>query len=496
MVNPTERESRSGAGTPDPAAFANAGAATTFASAAAAHPPPVVAAALAAFDKPPPPYPASVFGASAAGVPDSAAFTAAATAAQFAAAAAAPPLAAFAAAAAAPPLAAFAKPPPPHHPSVIGAHQSFVGPKCCRRGCRGKADELPLPCQGSGCVKYLHLSCFKEKYGNTTVPNLGEGQVICTKACQKKIIASSSSGRLFWNNDGADGPGDPLTSERILLDWLLVPDNYALKWRGKDNGGVRKKQLAMKIAEKMNDSNVKVRRDGRQVLSKIRHLEDAFKKAHDWSNTETGAGLQEKDKRSFDQALLHKCPFYFDLLPVFGDRASAKPSATSNEDLSSSLGSDDEDYQHGQDALDDLSDESEESIMPGDGEGTATTGIATSVAKGVRRQSTSSAPSIASKKTRTSIPPHKHVDDLSHLAAMKAQFTAEKLRQLKQSEKLREEEFSIHLQESSIKLQQSRIELRVFKMNQLRQMRHDNPDMTDEQIVQLFPEFADIIHIV
>jgi hypothetical protein len=38
-----------------------------------------------------------------------------------------------------------------------------------------------------------------------------------------------------WSNDGENGMDDPNTSEKILLDWLLVEGNYANKWRGKDS---------------------------------------------------------------------------------------------------------------------------------------------------------------------------------------------------------------------------------------------------------------------
>jgi hypothetical protein len=36
----------------------------------------------------------------------------------------------------------------------------------------------------------------------------------------------------------------------------------------------------------------------------------------------------------------------------------------------------------------------------------------------------------------------------------------------------------------------------MFKLNQLKQVWHDNPDMIEEQIVQLFPEFADIVKLI
>ena len=44
--------------------------------------------------------------------------------------------------------------------------------------------------------------------------------------------------------------------------------------------------------------------------------------------------------------------------------------------------------------------------------------------------------------------------------------------------------------------QRSSIELQMFKINQLKQLQHDNPSMRDEEIVQLFPEFAAIVKLV
>ena len=60
-------------------------------------------------------------------------------------------------------------------------------------------------------------------------------------------------------------------------------------------------------------------------------MESAFRSAHDFANTETGAGLDEHDKGSFDDAVTKKCPWYFDLLDCFEDRANARPRITTDE---------------------------------------------------------------------------------------------------------------------------------------------------------------------
>jgi hypothetical protein len=35
--------------------------------------------------------------------------------------------------------------------------------------------------------------------------------------------------KRFWTNDGKEGLEDPNTSEKVLLDWLLLEGNYVSK---------------------------------------------------------------------------------------------------------------------------------------------------------------------------------------------------------------------------------------------------------------------------
>ena len=70
---------------------------------------------------------------------------------------------------------------------------------------------------------------------------------------------------------------------------------------------------------------------------KISYYEQQFKEAHMWATGTTGAGLQETDVGDFESSCRKKCQYYFDLLPIMGDRAMSKPKATSDElDISSS----------------------------------------------------------------------------------------------------------------------------------------------------------------
>ena len=84
----------------------------------------------------------------------------------------------------------------------------------------------------------------------------------------------------------------------------------------------------------MNNMGVKVHRDEKQVSNKITYMERAFREAHDFANTETGVGLQETDRGNFQDIVRKRFPYYFDLLEIFGDRASSKLKVTSYDDLS------------------------------------------------------------------------------------------------------------------------------------------------------------------
>lgn len=216
-------------------------------------------------------------------------------------------------------------------------------PMCSRRGCKLTGHGPPQKCRS--CDRFIHEHCYQSfvllsnSSNNKALDPLKEG-IVCTKACYKKVRALSIR-RPPWNGDGKKGAVDPNNSERILLDWLMTPGNYA-RFRGKDNNGKTKAQFCKEIADKMTKMEVRVERDAKQVLSKIQHLELSFRRAHDFANTATGEGLKEGDTSSFKEAVEKLCPNYFDLLEVMGDRASAKPKATTAHLDSSSSDDDNE----------------------------------------------------------------------------------------------------------------------------------------------------------
>ena len=266
---------------------------------------------------------------------------------------------------------------------------------CSRRGCALPCNTEPpyhvLNCARTGCDRFMHLLCCQKfiygKYNLEPIPGpIGEHAVVCTKKCYNKVahlscnfyisynsppqtiqdiidmapastptllLLPASQGtnpppppsntnntplplkgttipRMPWNKDGKLGPHDPNHSERVLIDWLTTPGNYS-KFRGSNNRGTRKRQYALQIANKIKAAGVRRVRTEKDVLNKIQYVENAFRSAHDFANTETGAGLEEHDKGSFDDAVTKKCPWYFDLLDCFEDRANARPRITTDE---------------------------------------------------------------------------------------------------------------------------------------------------------------------
>ena len=227
--------------------------------------------------------------------------------------------------------------------------------KCNRRGCAVPPQSLLLPCLNPACNKGMHLVCCqKYVFGVHTLeplvsPDPSTHAVVCTKKCYlkvaKKLVPTTgstpatvpahllapvpSNSRLPWNKDGKLGPQDPNHSERILVDWLMTPGNYE-KYRGHNNKGVRKKDFARIISERINAAGVRKERTYKDVVNKIDSLQKNFKDAVDWTHTKTGEGLLETDTCSYEQKVLKFCPYYYDIYDIFQDRANARPHFTTD----------------------------------------------------------------------------------------------------------------------------------------------------------------------
>ena len=247
--------------------------------------------------------------------------------------------------------------------------------KCSRRGCHLPPSYLPLPCANQACNKAMHLVCCQKfVFGVHSLQPLispvpGSHAITCTKKCYFKVaknqnttsstrtvpthlavsnntvpthLAIPDNTRLPWNRDGQNGPQDPNHSEAILIDWLTTPGNYE-KYRGSGNGGRRKIHFATMISSKIKDAGVRKPRTPKDVQNKIEYVEKCFRSAHDWAHTETGEGLRESDTGTYEEALLRKCPWYFDILEIFEDRANARPLHTTEDMFQQGASTDDDD---------------------------------------------------------------------------------------------------------------------------------------------------------
>jgi predicted RNA-binding Zn ribbon-like protein len=154
--------------------------------------------------------------------------------------------------------------------------------------------------------------------------------VACTKVCYQLAIRASSEndpGRGNWCSDGLGGKDDPHHSMKILIDWFTTEGNYA-RFRGKNNDGVRKQEFATSLAVKLNQET-KSTRNAKQVLSKITHVESAFRAAYEFANSETGQGILNDDGvTTFEELVRRKFPYYYDLVEIMGDRSATEPRMT------------------------------------------------------------------------------------------------------------------------------------------------------------------------
>ena len=368
-------------------------------------------------------------------------------------------------------------------------------PKCVKRGCR--STENLLLCSATGCGRSIHRECYLAQQVITNKMKPLEGtNVACSKKCYLRVKTATTR-RPTWSTDGKHGPDDPNNSERILLNWLTYPSNYT-KFRGKGNNGTTKLRFAQIIAAKMNAAEVKIPRDAKQVLNKMKHLEDTFRRAYDFANSETGAGCKEAG--TFEEEVQKTCPVYFDLLPIMSDRASAKPKSLS-DDLG--LSSDEEDllnYTNSSDSdgkphavprnIDTLNEvESDKEDKQGKDDDMSLS----SSARSARSRKSSEQPSSASstkKKARLSITPTK---SSSNMISLLDKETSEQISALAKK-KMEAVEWQNKNNELDYKEKESDYKMR--RLTRLKTIRKEFPSMKDEDIATMFPELKDILHML
>ncbi|KAH9085496.1 hypothetical protein Ae201684P_005204 [Aphanomyces euteiches] len=185
-------------------------------------------------------------------------------------------------------------------------------------------------------------------------------------------LASTKRNGVAWDSDAV--PQDAMSSLDVLLEWLTDGDNYT-RWRAGSQKKtpplhanslstsrslpvvVSKEKLCQEIVNKFHDHGLS-HRSSREVRSKINDLERSYRAARDWANT-TGEGVREEDEElgqtNVRAKIIKICKHYDALHPIMGDRPSARPIFTNEEEDEGDIIQ--EKNQHGMDNFDDADDD-------------------------------------------------------------------------------------------------------------------------------------------
>ena len=215
--------------------------------------------------------------------------------------------------------------------------------KCDAVGCIGNNQAQWSLCHAKSCSKFVHHECYKRLLNRHNIaaltdPLTSNTLLVCSKTCYNRVnktFSQQPTSRIPWDKDGREGPDDPNHSLRILLDWLLKEGNYRKFRGGTETKGMRKIDYGKSLSLQMRDAGCRVPRSADAVVKKIQELETKFVQAHDWANN-TGQGVREQDgQETFENLVLQRCRWYFDLLPIMGDRSKAAPPITTDNLLES-----------------------------------------------------------------------------------------------------------------------------------------------------------------
>jgi hypothetical protein len=216
--------------------------------------------------------------------------------------------------------------------------------KCNFRSCVIDKPDIPkIECFAPGCDRFFHSYCYdlgvlRKNYLEHFDPSNSEdpfSKIACTKDCHKKafrhyanLSANPEDRNIPWNRDGRHGKDDPNNSENILISWLRHPGNYS-KFRSPPCGKT-KIAVCQEVSTKIYLAKTLKSRKALSVQQKIQSMESAFRDAHDWVNN-TGVGVLASDGRvTFEEAVKKRFTFYYDLVDVMSERASARPKASTD----------------------------------------------------------------------------------------------------------------------------------------------------------------------
>ena len=233
-----------------------------------------------------------------------------------------------------------------------GAHNDDY--RCSIKGCKlGKHPIQMDTCSANEldgkqkCDRQVHYECYrqlvikKSNWENSpTDPDEDANLCFCTITCSRNYKKANAGGK-HWNNDGKGGKDDQNCSENLLVRLFLSDQEKYNAYR--DPFPNTKKDVCEKWAEVINSHGVRHPRTGKDVQNKINTIESQMRAAADFAVTSTGQGLQENEPESFERAILARCKFWNALRPVFIERASIKPLATTDDILGDSNSDDSSD---------------------------------------------------------------------------------------------------------------------------------------------------------
>lgn len=258
------------------------------------------------------------------------------------------------------------------------------------------------------CTKHIHEECYKEvvlgkrniTYSEADKEKLVDKEdgsehhpYVCGVRCYDKLVrerkaskkASTKPPRVIgWTKDAP--PGSEVTSTSVLMDWLTTHGNYD-RYRGDTVKGKTKLSICAEIAEKIRKAGCLQARTQDMVFKKVTAMENSYKSAIDWFGL-TGVGVSdvdgvqvtphsgpEKHKQSTTEILLKRCPYFYELDPIFRDRPNYEAlalggsltqepyeSSVAAEEDQSEGGEDTTNSTYGQSVTDDIEDAEEESV--------------------------------------------------------------------------------------------------------------------------------------
>ena len=161
--------------------------------------------------------------------------------------------------------------------------------------------------------------------------------VFCTKTCynkwfshKKRVLkaiekaakeAAKTKRKVPWESDG---------SLDVLMDWITTEGNYANYCGANGNKGKSKTQYHKELST-LTQETTQSERSEKDVSNKIGSLERQFREASDWANN-TGQGVEVTGEQ-FEDAVKKRCPLYYQLEDIMGDRPNAQPLATNEDEL-------------------------------------------------------------------------------------------------------------------------------------------------------------------